>query len=194
MGYGIEHMTKNRIRVKCKEILDSYDEGEYVSDEDYCFLCAVYTQSQDSKEIFGCGLEKISVTREHTYYNRCFQVHRKDGSVGIYGFMSCIYPRGVEMAYNSFRFAVIRQMFLFGVVNGVTEDEEVNHIIPFRKLVNDFLAQKRLTISNVAIRKHPAKTGVWEIVDTGLMHEWREYHRANAKLEPVSASEHGNNM
>jgi hypothetical protein len=62
---------------------------------------------------------------------------------------------------------------------------EVDHIIPFAKLVDDFLSEEKIGFADVQITYH-ARIKQWRLQDNEVSYKWRKYHLANMKLQWIS--------
>lgn len=95
-------MTKVKIKEKCRFILqEKYNIGDVISDEaDKTFLLEIFSCHPDYSKKKGSGIDYISV-KKTLYQDRCFYIHRTDGSSTDISYNKCINSPSKKSIINS---------------------------------------------------------------------------------------------
>lgn len=95
-------MTKVKIKERCKLILqEKYNIDDIVSDEaDKVFLINVFSNHPEYLKKKGCGIDYISI-KKNLYKERCFYIHRTDGSYTDISYNKCLTPPSKKSIINS---------------------------------------------------------------------------------------------
>jgi hypothetical protein len=73
-------------------MLNGYDVGDKVSDDDAVVLAAVLERHPEATDKIGSGLSHFSV-RSADFNTKCFWINRIDGTTEKFSFRACIYGR-----------------------------------------------------------------------------------------------------
>lgn len=204
MNIPIRH--KDRVSLVNK-IVDKYSLGDYLSKNDnqiikYLFI-NFYTPPYGTKKTNGKNIINFSIgSGQHTsrpwnIYGRnmpqkCIQMHYLDDSNQVQTTLVnrqylCGAKRTIFKDLNEvFRFLIADQIETFFLKNnGKYGQDEVDHIIPFRQLFDDFLKnipQERL--KNLIIEGKRIQN------DDDLCAKWQKYHQEHATLQLLSRPKH----
>ena len=184
------YINKTQIREKYRGILRKYYLGATVASEDHSFLVSIIKNSHKCDEIVGAGIAQITKITHPIYKKECFLIKRIDGSNKIVGFDRLIYSRDMDEVYLAFRFAILQQVYVYRLTHDAENDDDVHHVVPFRRLVHQFLESRGLSLSNIRVKKHPYKLDVWEIVSDDILTAWRTYHKNECDLQLLNKEQH----
>jgi Protein of unknown function (DUF3223) len=167
--------------------------------EDTEFLHALLALHPDHTTKNGCGVERFEV-RQGMAGHLQFWLIRTDGSETDFSFLKCLRPKSErEHVLSAMRRAIAGQVI--EARNAVFADQatrlcpltgeqltadncEMDHLIPFIELANDFVASHGgyEAIETISADGEQGR----HFKDTKIEKLWEEYHRGRAILRPVS--------
>lgn len=117
-----------------------------------------------------------------------------------FSYLHCIKPRSKEDSNRKgFRHAIDDQCAAFLASGRVDSDTwicprtsrrvvlsecpQTDHVVPFERLLQDFLKSKELTISDVTLKKCADDAIEFFLADERLEADWKQYHRERASLQ-----------
>lgn len=194
-----EFSTKATATQACREILYSYRPGDTVSDLDHVeFLAALLDLHPHAGIKRGPGVATFQV-EPNEYGKVCFWLTRVDGTRTDWSFIQCLRPTPpAAERLNAFRSAVVGQILAFKDTVSfpcacpITGEEllvdtcHVDHVVPFKALVELFLAGEGVALLDVKVRPHGDGDSRDELADLVLLSRWQIYHASNAQLRAVS--------
>lgn len=190
-----------------RDIRDSYDDNVPIRGDDRASLLVALSWHPEAEEKIGVGVDFFTVKTVYgKMKNRCFFVHRTDGSSTDFSFPACI--DGADLAKdvrNSLRIAIKPQIIKFREaffcsnidrhcpINGeeITEENcHVDHCPPFEfaDLVKDWLNQEGLTLLDVLISAPQDNQYRATMCNLQQRQSWCEFHEKRAKLRMLSIS------
>ena len=199
---GVEYRTKKAALEVCREILNSYQPGETVSDGHREILLDLFGYHTEWESKCGCGVQSIQV--ERNIFTSGFWIIRVDGSRTDISYIKSLSPPSHESQVRAgFRSAIIQQILDFRAAAfsksetiqcAVTgdliqrENSHADHQVTFKQLVDDFMANRGLHMEQIEIL--PTKDGklLTRLMDEKLVADWAEYHKKHAVLRMVKAS------
>lgn len=181
---GLEFSSKKKAKEHAKSILKSHSVGDILSEEDTKFFRdALLLRGDRGREKIGVGIEYIRVDKSF-YGNHHFMIHRVDGTEEDFSYIK-LFQAQTERAKTTRGF---REAIFPDTPKKEAPGMEAHHDgIEFNDILNEFLAQKGLDISQVAV-KHIGMT--FQIEDPVLREEFREFHKQCAKYKIVPKEEH----
>jgi hypothetical protein len=193
-----EFPTKKAAREALQKILYAYRPGQRVTEEHGLFLADVLFLHPEFEDKAGCGVTHFTVEQNEGSVG--FWLHRPDGTKTDWSFYSCLDPPTAEDdALKGFRSAVRSQIEDFKteinyaapcpITNRplLEDDVHIDHQVPFRKLVEDFLATRGLALRDVTVVPTIDGQTTTVLADAALRDAWRTYHQTHAVLRAVSA-------
>jgi hypothetical protein len=193
-----------------KEMLNRYQPGQRISDEDFFDLSALLERHPEYAAKVGSGVDHFEVIMtEHG--TQCFRVVRNDGTGTDFSYLTCVRGRAPSRkaeVSSGFRQAVrvdlyrARDKFYAdhkgddGLILCAATQERIrpdeghmDHRPPltFEVIVTTFLASRGLNLDNVPISTGADDQVVTEITDSELREAFRSYHAAVARLDFVKS-------
>lgn len=86
---GVNFASKKEALAFLKEMLNRYQPGDDVVEEDATFLKSALLRHADAAEKIGSGVAGFKV-RSADYGTQCFWVMRTDGSTERFSYLSCV--------------------------------------------------------------------------------------------------------
>ncbi len=194
-----------------KEMLNRYEPGERVGDEDFLDLSALLERHHEYGQKVGVGIDHFEVIMtEHG--SQCFRVVRTDGTGTDFSYLTCVKgtpPSHKTEVSRGFRHAVRIDLFrardkFFAEHKGddgrvacaitkerITIDEgHMDHLPPmtFEVIVTTFLAGKGLGLDQVPISASADDQVFTNIADPNLQDEFRSFHAKVASLDFVKST------
>lgn len=183
-----------------REVLYRYAIGDRVVGADADFLADLLQLHPEAEQKIGCGVSWFSV--EQNDGSRGFWLTRTDGTRTDWSFLACLTPpTPAAEAKAAFRSAVRPQIEAFRdafklrgghrvcPVSGediTLENLHVDHEPPFEELLDCFLRERGLGLTNVRVKPTADGSTVTELADDILRAQWAEFHSRNARLRAVS--------
>lgn len=188
-----------------KQILNSYDFGQNVSENDFNELIELLKNREDSKSKIGIGIEKIRITKVK-FNTKCFEIIRKDNSTETFS-----YRKGIKApTKKSTKFlAACRQVvqedlrnvklsyFKANSKNGKVKCQETGELLPWENLhvdhrqpntfsviVDRFIEVNQINIDKISYIKINGSAD--KFTDNKLAERFREYHKEKANLRLVN--------
>lgn len=184
------------------EIMYRNSIGQRVSEQDAEFLADLLQLHPEAPQKIGCGVRYFTV--EQNEGSRGFWLTRIDKSRTDWSFLSCLTPPTPESeARAGFRTAIRPQKTAFRaefddlnareqqrcpVTNEllVAGNTHIDHEPPFEDLLEAFLRESRITLSDVAVKPTTDGSTTTDLYDDELRIRWEEFHQRNAVLRAVS--------
>jgi hypothetical protein len=189
-------------------MLNRYEPGDRVEDNDGLDLAALLERHSEYTQKVGCGLDYFSVMMtEHG--RQCFRLIRKDGTGTEFSYPHCITqrpPSRKQEVSSALRWAVRLDLFkkrdeFFAEhkdANGLVlcaetseriskQQAHMDHRAPmtFEVIVTTFLAGKGMSLNDVPITDGRDNQVTPELTDPALKEEFRRYHATVALLDLV---------
>lgn|ERR1700746_75352 len=190
---------KGRLIKRCRDIKDSYANGEIITDDDDELLMWLVMRHPDACQKIGVGVDFFTV-EDNAYNTRGFWVHRIDGTMTDFSLYACVTePSHKSMVRDAMRVAVGDQVSEFKMsaayrglecaITGVVlslETAHVDHAPPEFAVLADEWADDCGGYN--AIDLMPEEDGKFgnELYSEDA-EDWAEYHREYANLRIVSA-------
>ena len=187
-----------------KEILNSYEPTETVTEKDFKDLIGLIEIRPDKDEKIGCGIESIQVI-EVRYKTKCFELIRKDGSKEVFSYRNCINGKSKPLVkfsktcretinedLRNVKLAYFKKFSSKGQVKCQEtgelckwEELNVDHRQPntFSVIVDRFIEVYRIDIN--AVEYIEIMDGVHSFTDKELAENFRKYHKDKANLRLV---------
>ncbi len=187
-----------------KGILNSYNFGDVLSDEDFILLVDLINYRDDAEQKIGCGIKEITIDKGK-YNSKCFKLIREDLSEEIFSYLRSI--NGEHSQLSKFNKAcrdlvaeqlrlVKLQYFKDNSINGFVkcqetgetcrwEDLNVDHRQPntFSIIVDRFIEINNIKVENVEYVE--VMDAVYEFKDSDLNERFKTYHKEKANLRIV---------
>ena len=187
-----------------KEILNSYEPTDIVTETDFKDLVGLLEIRPDKDEKIGCGIEAIRVI-EVRYKTKCFELIRKNGSKEVFSYRNCI--NGTSKPLTKFsktcretiaedlrnvKLAFFKKFSSKGQVKCQEtgelcrwEELNIDHRQPntFSIIVDRFIEVNRIDINTVEYIE--VMDGVYRFTDSALAENFRKYHKDKANLRLV---------
>lgn len=200
-----DHIFKNKdlARDAARSVMGQYHPGDVVTDKvHHDFLLNLLALHPDARQKIGCGVKDFYIG-DGMYGTNCFWLMRLDGTMTDWSFLKCLSskPSNKQDVLNAMRLAVWPQIceyrdILFAETDDVfcpvTGEKigkltcHIDHIVPFKNLVESFLTERGLAISDIKIApSRDAKIGP-RMSNNEHVALWLEYHRTNARLRALS--------
>lgn len=94
--------TKKSLAEKCKEILNSYKDGDRLNMFDEEFMIDFFTQLAKSHKLKGKKIVEVDVRKSKKFRNNLqFWIKREDGTQTDISYINCIRPRKKLMKYQT---------------------------------------------------------------------------------------------
>ena len=177
--------NKSNATELARDLLDRYDIGEYLNEEDSEIARSFYELR------FGIvpHWDIRFLIDSDGYGYKCFHCTQEDGNTDHFSFVKALKSEVAIKKKNiltAFRVAVDDQVQPFR-----RSGYHVDHIVPFHVLLSDFLRDSKLNLFDVQIvaDEYSIKYGIYLLVDQELKRGWTEYHKKYAKLRTITAKE-----
>jgi len=195
-----------------KAVMPRYALGEALVGEDLELVLALLDRHPRRAEKLGPGVARVTVERA-MYGARRFDVHRLDGGVADFSYLKCIRDDDPVADRRSSGRAGLRSEIhdqvveakkaVFGSgrpdtravcpVRGVEITWTTAHVdheppLTFQALADEWLALRGLDAADVEVENDPERFNVARLKDRALAADFREFHRARARLRVVSAA------
>jgi hypothetical protein len=195
--------TKKTAKDFVREIISRHAAKSSLAAEDFSFVSDLLAIHPESEQKIGCGISRIFVDFDAQYHrNKCFYLERHDGSSTDFSWVSCIDGRNIRReTFDAFRNAVTDQIdsfkskqLLAGIFCPYTSESlhngncHVDHESPltFYNLVNNFIAEKSISILDVKISAPEDNQFTANLIDKNFIEQWQKYHLKTAKLRVIS--------
>lgn len=200
--------TKLALQERIKEILYRYQDGQYLSDNDFEFMFQVLKRHPDFEIKNGIGVKALFIRQNPVYKNtRCFWLVRFDDSETDFSYQECLKPTSQEKKFfNACRVAIepytqeYKRKFFDGL-NGEVYlcpytnqplhfiGSHVDHKAPntFQQIVRSFLKEYAIDVSKVKINSGALDNKYQDTFgDVDLERLWIEYHNSHAVFQVIS--------
>lgn len=197
--------TKTKVIERVKGIIADAPDNKPLCGADYKFMLCLLNRHPDALTKVGVGVEAIFVARNPVWpgeRNRGFFVRRTDKTICDFSYRECITPSSKEKKVKAaFRAAIQHQAFAFKQSwfdvrkerlcpdtgrNLTFLSSHVDHVIPFDRVLRDFLDTEQVRLRDVGLAKHDNLAFEDTLEDEGLCERWIAYHEKHAVLEVVS--------
>jgi hypothetical protein len=192
--------TKEEAKKAIQEILYRYKPRQELSPEDAEFIADVVSLHPEADKKIGPGIKAVFVCNVEGYASRGFFLRRSDDSIEQFSFNKCLHPPSQkDLVVKALRQLVVDQILAFKknafsetrvircplTGKDVTqEDCHVDHVIPFRDLVEMFAYGQGVRLDEATTQ--PGDGAEVRLTDKVLADQWVEYHRKHAQLRVVS--------
>ncbi|WP_339635377.1 DCL family protein [uncultured Sneathiella sp.] len=194
-----------------REILNRYQSGDRVNNDDSLDLSALLERHTEYAEKVGCGIShfEIMMTGHGT---KCFRIVRLDGTGTDFSYPHCISqrpPSRKQEVSNALRWAIRYDLyaardkffaahadeagFVACAETGERISREQAHMdhrppMTFEVIVTTFLASKGLSLNDVPLSKGRDDQVSPEVTDEDMAEAFRDYHTNVARLDFVKSS------
>lgn len=199
-------MNKKQKIEKCREILNRYKPGEFVSRiEDLEFLDDILMDHKWREQKIQGQPYYIYVDIAKGYNTKCFNIKREDGTTTDFSFYECIYPTRTARAdfvkaarkaisvdileYKTMHFSkMVKRLCPLCGIHVIPGNSHVDHYdIKFRDLISNFIKEYKIKNFNIYLpdpNDYDNTIGV-EFVNKDMEKLWVDYHKKNAKLRAI---------
>jgi len=198
-----EFPTKKAAKQYVRDIIESVNEFEPISEPDHSFLVDLLSKHPESESKIGAGIDFFTVELDSEWKRtRHFVVHRVDNSSTDFSWHTCIdgssHRSDVLAAMRSivkWQIIEFKRMVLSGdpicPYTKAKLDEKnshVDHVPPdtFHMLVSRWMDSKEIGFSDIGIKGTEDNSYGREFSDKLLADEWSRYHKKNANLRLIS--------
>jgi hypothetical protein len=199
--------TKSEVKKIAQQILHKYKPGEKLKGKDLEFILELLKYHPEYKEKTKFGVKGIVVrTYPLKKDTKQFRIITDDGREIEFSYLKCIYPKThKQKVMRAFREAIADQIIEFKKKyfkkNKPAKCQvsrkpitwyncHVDHVIPFKVLVEQFLKEHNLTFDDIEIEDSPIENRPPRIKDENLRHAWQEFHKKHAILRVVAPDIH----
>lgn len=200
---SVDFRTQKEATEFFRSMLDRYEDGEDVLDEDDTLLFELLQRHPEAQVKIGCGIKRFYRDRADGQATSCFHVERIDGTTTDFSFYKCISsksPKIEQEFYEACRQAVSQDLterkmrkflqaggklpcFKTGEIITINESE-YRHTSPrFRELVEGFKRFKRIAIDESQLSHSSDMQYVTTFADSEFAEEFKKYHAEHANLE-----------
>lgn len=192
--------TKEEAKKAIQEILYRYKPRQEFSSEDAEFIADVVSLHPEADKKIGPGIKAVFACNVEGYSSRGFFLKRSDGSTEQFSFNKCLRPPSQkELVIKALRQLIVDQILAFKknafsetsvlkcplTGNDVSQkDCHVDHVIPFRELVEMFAYGQGVRLDEAKTRS--GNGAEVKLEDEKLAAQWVEYHGKHASLRIVS--------
>ena len=206
-----EHIfkTKKEALNHYKIILNSYEFGQTLNENDFKELIELLKKHPHSESKFGIGIEVVKIVKIPKYNTKAFELQRIDNSTEVFSYINCL-SEGFRKNRNTFakacRQAVQEDLrnvklayFQKHSKKGKVKCQETNELVTWEKLVIDhrqpntfsvivdrFIELYKVDVLNISYIEK--LEGVNEFEDEYIKQKFREYHKDKATLRIVKKS------
>ena len=100
-----------------------------------------------------------------------------------------------ENIRRAFRCTIKDQIKEFRKKHNLNQNEEVDHVYPFVKIVHDFMNQLKLTYDDLSAKiRFDERLSNFVLTDDDLAEKFRDFHKKVAELQPLSCEENRNKI
>ncbi len=204
-----EFKTKDQITKHCQQLISKYPDNCDVENEDLIFLCELF-KFHDEWEQKSTGVIVAIRPTTTDYGNRCFMMHKKDGTkidISVPHSIKCIQtartknrlPQQLLDFKSAARNAIKMQIFEFRDMalqtNPICEltkelltrqNADVDHIAPntFDRLLYNFCSLQK--INPVEVDVESINGTIAKISNSDIENNWMKYHQSYAELRLIS--------
>jgi hypothetical protein len=190
-----------------KNILNSYETGEFVIDDDFNDIFSLLKNHPSSIEKIGVGIDRFKIGSD-AYGTKCFHIIRNDGSLENFSYKKAIvgdcssFTKFSKACRKTVEKDIIKVKDDYFTKTGVLiakakcqetgelitrEDSHVDHRQPntFSVIVDRFIESRKINIDSVEYDSKQQYGIVFK--DPQLSSDFREYHKLKATLRVVTA-------
>jgi hypothetical protein len=199
--------TKKKALEFYKQILNSYEPNNELSDEDFDLVFNLLKIHPNSVQKVGAGISKLTVERDE-YNTKCFHLTRIDGSKEHFSYMKCIngepnhftnFSKACRKAVEDDLKEAKQNYFKENAKNGKVKCQDTSELIAFEEahidhrqpntfsvIVDRFIELNDIDMPNVGYDKSENYGHVF--CDKELADKFRKYHKDKATLRVVQKS------
>jgi hypothetical protein len=198
----MQTMNKKQKLEKCKSILHKYPINSIIDDtSDVLFLLSIFENHPEWELKQGVGIESISIIKTE-YNNRCFQLHRIDGSCTDISYISSINkPSKLQQIKSACRRAISNQIIQFRTENVIygsskcpitqevltMENTHIDHYdLPFEEMFANWLKRYEIEYLFSKINETADNDIITCFTDEVIIEDFINYQNENSKLRAVS--------
>lgn len=195
--------TKTAAKEEIRRRISKYEPGSTLDLNDHLFFEELFKLHDEYENKISSGIKHIQVEKDFNG-NRCFYIHRVDGSMIDISWVHCVQPASNKSTVSmSFRRSIKEKIIAFKSssiskgsycpILGISLDYKNSHATyigsSFEALLKDFLTQTGNTYDSIKIENpKPQDSDQRGILkDQKLRLAWQVYHEKNARLELWSA-------
>lgn len=199
--------SKDKATRRVQSILNNtekYSAGDSLGEDDFLFIRSLLDLHSESAAKVGCGVASIQIQKNSTNPKyREFWITRKDGTRTEFSYIHCLESKSPEEnAQMAMRNAVEPQIIAFRdsefsgrqrvqcALSGKavsSAESEVDHEIPFRKLVDDFLREEGIALGSVQVNATRDGETATLLADNEFCKRWCDFHQKHARLRIVTS-------
>ena len=168
-------------------IRDRYNDGIRITGLDSILLVAATDLHPDASQKRGCGIEYFTI-KHSRHGTRCFVLHRMDGSSTDISF-SNIFDDPAKIR-RATALKALRDTIDPQVAKLRKPGYHVDHEPAFKKLVNDWLAARGMTIDDVQVTPSEDNQVYTGLREAGQAYDWAAYHLEHARFQVLTIAEH----
>ena len=202
----VTFFTKKSLAEKCKEILNSYKDGDRLNMFDEEFMIDFFTQLAKSHKLKEKKIVEVYVRRSKKYRkNLQFWIKREDGTITDISYINCIWPRkkideisdacrrAVEDIVTKYKFKHVYPTIsdLSGQIITGPDEAEVDHYeMDFVDLVNNWVCLnggEEYIYSKINETEDGSE--ITEFTDSELTDSFIQYHNSHSHLRILTIDE-----
>ena len=202
---------KYKVKEIARRILHKYKPGEKLQGEDLEFILDLLKYHPEYKEKTKFGVKGIVVrTYPLKKDTKQFRIITNDEREIEFSYLKCIYPKTYKQkVLRALREAIAEQIIeykkeyfkKFKKKNKTAKcqisgkeitwyNSHVDHVIPFKNLVENFLNHYNLTLDTIEIEDNPTENKPPRLKDENIKKLWQEFHKKHAILRVVASDVH----
>jgi hypothetical protein len=203
MTINLVHHTRKELKEKCREILNKYPKGTYISDiDDFEFMCNIFERHPEAETKIGCGIRKIIIGTD-SYKGKCFYIQRNDLSQTDISFLKSIdgKPTKISDIKSACRSAVESIIIKFrqeNVCYGIStcsitgqiltkDNTHIDHYdLTFAELFEKWIKNQNIDYLYSKINPTTDNECKTYFTDEKIIKEFAEFHNNNTHLRAVT--------
>lgn len=194
-------MTKEAKKQKCQQILNTYQPGQKISNEDYFFLMSIFEDHPQWEAKMGEGVTDITIEKA-IYNSMCFVIHRPDGTKTDISYTKCLnVPTHASELKKACRHAIMGEILKFrdeNVIFGksvcpITGDiltKENTHIdhydLTFAEIYSKWIECQNVKYLISKLNPTIDNNNETFFTDEGISRSFRIFHNQNTNLRAVT--------
>jgi len=180
-------ITQKAAKEKCQQILKTKKELE---GEDLIFVGSIlmswYFNYQEPIQI------KVDLSSNGRY--NCFFYLKDSGDWEDFSYDKALKNPNSNLITDvtrAFRYEISNQILDYKSQHQLIGNSEfhVDHVVPFKKLFEDFLKEHNLQLQDIELQEIEMKIHRHKIQDRKLAKAWQDYHREKAELQILTVEE-----
>ena len=182
--------TKKECVLFIRELVERNPVGKTITGDDDKFLRALILRHPYHEEKFAASPPRHFFVFKTSWNNYCLRFICDDGRRDDMSWPLCI--RGEDLSQKQKLLQAFRSAINYEIRPLRQYGKDVHHaVIPYKELVELFLAKKNITYDSVEIKYESTVDDTsWSIADPILLSEWLAFHRLNSTLRVLERKEH----